>query len=110
MARLHPVAAQMFSKDMLVPLPGHMPFCLELYQELKQSQSYSTSQTACGKCCQRYTQLNWGLLGSSEEIHKNLKSVPCLQKRDFEALKKDNEAVHQVLWSHLSLQEATKSV
>lgn len=32
MARLHPVAVQMFSKDLLVPLSGHMPFCLALYQ------------------------------------------------------------------------------
>lgn len=96
-ARLHPNAAEMFSKNMLGPLSGIVP---------KQSQSYSTSH---GKCCHKYTQLNWGLLGSREEILPAQEPENCLAYRKenlYEALMKDNEAARQVLW----WQEATKRV
>lgn len=60
MARLHPVAVQMFSKDLLVPLSGHMPFCLALYQN--RAKLIPRPKELMGSCCQRYTQPNWGSL------------------------------------------------
>lgn len=53
----------------------------------------STSQRAHGNCCQRYTLLNWGLLESTEGT---LSALAYRKGTLHEALKKDNEAAHQV--------------
>lgn len=110
MARLHPVAVQMFSKDLLVPLSGHMPFCLALYQNrAKVIPRPKELMGSAARDTHSQTGAPWKQWGNTS-CTRAWKCLAYRKENLYEALKKDNEEAHQVLWWHLSLQEATKRV